>query len=144
MFNPIRNSVFHCLVAGGFMAAPVLSADGSAQVHDGTTAPVEARSMIFGADYGDQRPAPTRDLFYEAGFNCVRLTGGGYDWAAAGHSAYAQELAKHGVQVYLQLGSHYPSADYFAFKDAWLVDQNGKTGHRSPAERRWRDSRSPG
>ena len=28
----------------------------------------------------------------------------------------------------MQLGSHYPSADYFKFKDAWFVDQDGKTG----------------
>jgi hypothetical protein len=113
------------VIAGAVLAAPVVAADGPAAA-EGISG--GGRAMIFGADYGDQRPAPTRELFYEAGLNCVRLTGGGYGWAAAGHSAYAQELAKHGVQVYLQLGSHYPSADYFAFKDAWLVDQKGKTG----------------
>jgi hypothetical protein len=103
------------------------AADGAAVVPSPASVPSE-RSILFGADYGADRPIATRTLFFEAGLNCVRLTGGGYGWAAAGHLAYAQELAKHGVSVYLQLGSHYPSADYFHLKDAWLVDQNGKTG----------------
>jgi hypothetical protein len=86
------------------------------------------RQILFGADFEAARPATTKDLFFECGLNCVRLTGGGYGWAAQGHSAWAKTLAAKGVQVYLQLGSHYPSADYFGLKDAWLVDQNGKTG----------------
>jgi hypothetical protein len=121
-----RRSVIFSVIANAILAAPAWAADEAAAQREGV--PGGGRPLLFGADYGDQRPAATRDLFYEAGLNCVRLTGGGYGWAAAGHSAYAQELAKHGVQIYLQLGSHYPSADYFAYKDAWLVDQKGKTG----------------
>ncbi len=126
MQHPSPRILILALLGVVVMSGQLLAADGSGALHEGDAG--GGRSLLFGADFGDQRPAPTRDLFYEAGLNCVRLTGGGYGWAAAGHSAYAQELAKHGVQIYLQLGSHYPSADYFAFKDAWLVDQKGKTG----------------
>jgi hypothetical protein len=90
--------------------------------------PAPPRSLIFGADFETNRPASAHDLFFECGLNCVRLTGGGYSWAAQKHAAWAKELATLGVQVYLQLGSHYPSADYFSRTAAWLVDQNGKTG----------------
>ena len=60
--------------------------------------------------------------------NCIRLTGGGYSWAAEMHQKIAAEFGARGLKVYMQLGSHYPSADYFPFTDARLVDQDGKTG----------------
>ena len=90
--------------------------------------PATSRPIIFGADFEMNRPAASHDLFFECGLNCVRLTGGGYGWAAGPHQKWATQLAAHDVQVYLQLGSHYPSADYFPLKDAWLVDQDGATG----------------
>ncbi|MBN8523916.1 MAG: beta-galactosidase [Planctomycetes bacterium] len=86
------------------------------------------RDILFGADCEAGRPAAARELFFESGLNCVRLTGGGYAWAVPGHTRWAQELASRGVRSYLQLGSHYPSADYFPVLDAWMVDQNGRTG----------------
>lgn len=100
----------------------------AAEPATGSAPTTSLRQILFGADFEAGRPAATKDLFFECGLNCVRLTGGGYGWAAKGHSEWAKTLATKGVQVYLQLGSHYPSADYFALKDAWLVDQNGKTG----------------
>jgi len=111
------------LVAIGLVFAQQRAAGGGE-----AAAPAAERAILFGADFGADRPPATRSLFYEAGLNGVRLTGGGYGWAADGHASWAAELAKHGVGVYLQLGSHYPSADYFAQKDAWLVDQQGATG----------------
>ncbi len=93
-----------------------------------SAAELRPRQIVFGADFEANRPAATRDLFFECGLNCVRLTGGGYGWAAQKHSEWAKTLATKGVQVYLQLGSHYPSADYFPLTNAWLVDQDGKTG----------------
>lgn len=86
------------------------------------------REILLGADCEAGRPAAARALFFETGFTCVRLTGGGYGWAVPGHTRWAQELASHGVRSYLQLGSHYPSADYFPVHDAWMVDQDGRTG----------------
>lgn len=86
------------------------------------------RDILLGADCDGGRPAAARELFFETGFTCVRLTGGGYGWAVPGHTRWAQELAAHGVRSYLQLGSHYPSADYFPMHDAWLVDQAGRSG----------------
>lgn len=86
------------------------------------------RRIMLGADLEHGRPEAARRLFTEVGMDCVRLTGGGFAWAAGPHAAYARELAASGVRVYLQLGSHYPSADYFPLTDAWLVDQEGRTG----------------
>lgn len=89
--------------------------------------PVE-REILFGADYELRPPGPIRELFFETGLNCVRLTGGGYGWSVKNHTEWAKLLAERGVKVYLQLGSHYPTGEYFDLKDAWLVDQDGKTG----------------
>lgn len=86
------------------------------------------RQFIFGTDFDPALPPAARDLLQEVGIDCVRLTGGGYSWAAGTHRDLAADLAKRGIGVYLQLGSHYPSADYFPRRDAWLVDQDGKTG----------------
>ena len=40
----------------------------------------------------------------------------------------ADDMQAHGAKVYLQLGSHYPSADYFKLQSAWFVDSEGKSG----------------
>ncbi|GEM_PF-2335514 len=89
---------------------------------------VTQREFLFGADFSPNAPQNIKDLFYESGMNCIRMTGGGYSWAAAMHKKIADEFEKKGLKVYMQFGSHYPSADYFQYKDAWLVDQDGKTG----------------
>ena len=91
-------------------------------------AEVTPRTILLGSDLSPDRSAAVRELFYESGLNCARITGGGYSWAAGSHEGLAKDLAAHDVHVYLQLGSHYPSGDYFALKDAWLVDQRGATG----------------
>ena len=84
--------------------------------------------FLFGADYPNQPTPELVALFRETGFNFARITGGGYSWAIDMHRRNVAELEKAGVQVLLQLGSHYPSADYFKFHDSWFVDQAGQTG----------------
>ncbi|MCK6491593.1 MAG: beta-galactosidase, partial [Planctomycetes bacterium] len=90
--------------------------------------PAPPRTILFGTDCDANRPAAARELLAECGFNAVRLTGGGYAWAIKDHAAWARTLAAKGIRSYLQLGSHYPSADYFPLKGAWLVDQAGRSG----------------
>ncbi len=89
---------------------------------------IPKREFLFGADFNPKAPDNIKALFYESGMNCIRMTGGGYSWAADMHKKIADEFESRGLKVYMQLGSHYPSADYFQFKDAWFVDQDGKTG----------------
>ncbi|MFZ2658388.1 MAG: hypothetical protein WAX69_25875, partial [Victivallales bacterium] len=86
------------------------------------------REFLFGADFNPKASDSMKNLFYETGMNCIRLTGGGYSWSADMHKKIADEFEARGLKVYMQLGSHYPTADYFQFKDAWFVDQDGKTG----------------
>jgi hypothetical protein len=87
--------------------------------------------FLIGADWpamdGDKASA-AKDVFYKCGLNYARITGGGYGWAAKAHRQAAKELQSHGVKVILQLGSHYPSADYFKFTDDYLVDEANNTG----------------
>jgi hypothetical protein len=85
-------------------------------------------TFLFGGDYPDKPSAAVSSLFYESGLNCIRITGGGYAWALPTHKPLAAEMEKHAVQVYLQLGSHYPDSEYFKLKEAWLVDHKGETG----------------
>ena len=92
------------------------------------TKPGAPGQFLFGADFPPKPSDAIKELFYESGLNCIRLTGGGYSWAVPMHKALADDFQQHGLYVYLQLGSHYPSADYFPLKDAWFVDQDGKTG----------------
>jgi beta-galactosidase GanA len=87
-----------------------------------------ADELLIGADWLPDAPEATKQLFYEAGFSLARVTGGGYDWAVPSHEKAVAELEAHGVKVLLQLGSHYPSAAYFRFRDSWFVDQAGNTG----------------
>ncbi|OGV57213.1 MAG: hypothetical protein A2X45_12985 [Lentisphaerae bacterium GWF2_50_93] len=103
---------------------------GKAEAPDAPSAgkQVNTREFLFGADFSPKAPDNMKALFYESGMNCIRMTGGGYSWAADMHKKIADEFEARGLKVYMQLGSHYPSADYFQFKDAWLVDQDGKTG----------------
>jgi beta-galactosidase len=70
-------------------------------------------------------------LFHEMGLNYARITGGGYGWATERHLEQVQAFEQRGVKVLLQLGSHYPSGDYFQFRDAWLVDHKGETGEEN-------------
>lgn len=84
--------------------------------------------FLFGCDWPVDGSPTVKSLFYESGFNFARVTGGGYGWALDKHRAAVQELDTHGVKVLLQLGSHYPDAKYFDFKDSYLVDQKGETG----------------
>lgn len=102
----------------------------SALAFEVNEAPSDERSQGFllGADFPVNPPESLKELFYETGMNCIRLTGGGYRWAACMHNSLAEEFQTRGLKVYLQLGSHYPSAEYFARQDAWMVDQDGRTG----------------
>jgi len=84
--------------------------------------------FLFGGDYPSQPSDAVKSLFYETGMNCIRLTGGGYGWSVKNHQKLADEFQARGLYVYTQLGSHYPSGDYFGAKDTYFVDQNGATG----------------
>lgn len=92
------------------------------------TKPANTTPFLFGCDWPTGGSAAVKALFYETGCNFVRLTGGGYGWAAEGHRQALQELDAHGVQVLLQLGSHYPDSRFFTFKDSYFIDQKGETG----------------
>ena len=84
--------------------------------------------FLFGCEWPVDGSPAVKSLFFETGCNFARLTGGGYGWALDRHRRALRELNAHGVKVLLQLGSHYPDARYFAFKDDYLVDQKGETG----------------
>ncbi len=88
----------------------------------------EEAPLLIGTDWPHDAGENVKQLFHEAGFNFVRVAGGGYAWATEGNKSAVEELKRSGVKVLLQLGSHYPSADYFRFRDSWLVDQKGETG----------------
>lgn len=121
--------MFHTERAGGMrglwlhLAATGISLLGTLAAHA-----QQPQKFLFGGDLPTQPSDQIRSLFFESGMNCVRLTGGGYDWSAAMHKKLADDLQQRGLMVYLQLGSHYPSADYFPLKDAYFVDQAGQTG----------------
>ncbi len=102
-------------VAGVLLAAGVAGAD-----QDGP--------LLIGTDWPHDATAEVKQLFHEAGFNYVRVAGGGYAWSTPRNKSDVEELERSGVKVLLQLGSHYPSADYFRFRDSWLVDQKGESG----------------
>ena len=87
-----------------------------------------ADELLIGADYPPDASEEVKRVFEEAGFNCVRLSGGGYDWATPYHRAALADLSARGVKAFLQLSSHYPSGAYFQFRESWLVDHEGKTG----------------
>lgn len=105
-----------CLLGGGAVAQP-------------------ASPFLIGAEWKDDASQAVKDLFWETGCNFARVTGGGYAWAVDAHKHAMAELNEHGIRVLLQLGSHYPSADFFDFKDAYFVDQNGKSG--VPSRKTW-------
>ena len=84
--------------------------------------------FLFGADFDPQASASIKALFYETGMNCVRMTGGGFGWSVDMHKKLATDFESRGLKVYMQLGSHYPDASYFDLKEAWMVDQNGRSG----------------
>ena len=86
--------------------------------------------LLIGAEwpYTPSDSDSVKQLFYESGMNFARVTGGGYSWAIANHTQAVAELEAHGVKVVLQLGSHYPSGDYFKFTDSFFVDHAGGTG----------------
>ncbi|KPK58138.1 MAG: hypothetical protein AMK73_09460, partial [Planctomycetes bacterium SM23_32] len=88
----------------------------------------EGEEVLIGADYQPRLSEQAKAVFYEAGFNYARLTGGGYDWSLEQHLATTAELEERGVKVLLQLGSHYPSGAYFRFTDSRFVDHKGETG----------------
>ena len=90
--------------------------------------PALQHPFLIGAEWQDGASPAVKDLFWETGCNFARLTGGGYGWAVDTHRHALAELNQHGVQVLLQLGSHYPDGHYFDFKEAYFVDQNGKAG----------------
>ena len=91
-------------------------------------AQLETGPLLIGAEWPCDASDSVKQLFYETGMNFARITGGGYSWAIDSHTTAAAELEAHGVKVVLQLGSHYPSADYFKFTDSWFVDHKGQTG----------------
>lgn len=84
--------------------------------------------LLIGTDWPYNASEEVKALFHEAGFNFVRVAGGGYAWSAERHTRTVAELEERGVKVLLQLGSHYPSGEYFQFRDSWFVDHKGETG----------------
>lgn len=121
--SPLRRRL---LLGALLTLSPRLSGEVRAQAGQPTL--TGAVPFLFGCDWPTGGSDAVKALFYETGCNFVRLTGGGYGWALEGHRKALRELNTHGVRVLLQLGSHYPDARYFAFKDAYLVDQKGETG----------------
>jgi hypothetical protein len=99
-----------------FILAPLLAA--GQQTHP----------FLLGAEWQVDASPAVKELFWESGCNFARLTGGGYGWVTESHRRALKELNEHGVRVLLQLGSHYPDGSFFDLKDAYFVDQNGKTG----------------
>jgi hypothetical protein len=95
----------------------------------------QTKPFLIGAEWQDGASQAVKDLYWETGCNFARVTGGGYGWAVDAHKHALKELGDHGVRVLLQLGSHYPDAKYFDMKDAYFVDQNGKTG--VPSRQSW-------
>ncbi len=110
------------------ISALILCGSCSADTSSEAPAKAKPREFLFGADFDPKLPETTKALFYETGMNCIRLTGGGYSWSVPMHKKQAEDFDARGLKVYLQLGSHYPCADYFKLKGSWLVDSEGKTG----------------
>ena len=125
VISRMEKGVAAALVMGFFAVAGCWAGPAAAggQKRQGTP-----REFLFGADFNPKASDNIKTLFYETGMNCIRMTGGGYSWAAEMHKKIADEFAVRGLKVYMQLGSHYPSADYFSFTDARLVDQDGQSG----------------
>lgn len=115
--------VFRALLALSLVFLPLRAGHADPPPAAGGEAP-----FLFGCEWPVDGPPNVKSLFWETGCNFARLTGGGYGWALDRHRRALQELNAHGVKVLLQLGSHYPSADYFSLKDSYLVDQKGETG----------------
>ena len=109
----LRRTAFPAAVAAALLAAALASA---------------GENLLIGVSWPNDPSPSVSALLYETGFNYARITGGGYGWAVESHARLANELEAHGVKVLLQLGSHYPSADYFKFKDSWFVDHKGGSG----------------
>jgi len=108
----------------------------SAFPQSGSSKPTaQNKPFLIGADWQEGASPAVKELFWETGCNFVRLTGGGYGWIVESQKRALAELNRHGVRVLLQLGSHYPDAKYFDLKDAYFVDQNGKTG--VPSRQSW-------
>jgi len=96
-----------------------------------TVAPAEGRPyrpFLFGAAWDVNAPAGAKALFYEAGCNFVRLSGGGYNWSLEQHRQALAELKGHGIRTLLQLGSHWPDGAYIQRTGDMFVDDEGKTG----------------
>ena len=93
------------------------------------------KPFLIGAEWREDASPAVKDLFWETGCNFARVTGGGYAWAVDAHRRALAELNAHGVRTLIQLGSHYPDSRFFEFKDAYFVDQNGKTG--VPSKKSW-------
>jgi hypothetical protein len=93
------------------------------------------RDFLIGIELNPSASAHARDLFFETGMNCVRMTGGGFPWSLGGHKKLADDFQSRGLKVYMQLGSHYPDAGYFDLKDAYMVDQEGRAG--VPDKKNW-------
>lgn len=96
---------------------------------------LQTKPFLIGAEWREDAPPAVKQLFWETGCNFTRLTGGGYGWVVDAHKRALKELEAHGVRVLLQLGSHYPDGKYFDMKDAYFIDQNGKTG--VPSRQSW-------
>lgn len=93
--------------------------------------PKDSNEFLIGADWptmDGNKSSAAKEVFFQCGLNYARITGGGYGWAYKAHRQAAEELQAHGVTFLLQLGSHYPSADYFKFKDDYFVDEANNTG----------------
>jgi len=113
-----------CLLAGGTLAQ-----------QSRPPAQTRPKPFLIGAEWREDASQAVKDLFWETGCNFARVTGGGYAWAVDSHRRALDELDRHGVRVLLQLGSHYPDARFFEFKDAYFIDQFGKGG--VPSKQSW-------
>jgi beta-galactosidase GanA len=93
------------------------------------------KPFLIGAEWQVDAAPAVKELFWETGCNFARLSGGGYGWITDAHKRALEELQAHGVRALLQLSSHYPDASFFDLKDAYLMDQEGKTG--TPSKQSW-------
>ena len=80
--------------------------------------------ILIGADVPD---GPGRALLLKTGADYIRL-GWGFMGCAERDMKEVRDLEAKGVHVALGLGSHYPPGGFTQFKDAYFVDNFGKTG----------------
>ena len=86
--------------------------------------------FLIGAEWNPDASAQVQDLVLETGCNFVRLTGGGYGWAAPKHVASLKFLQPRGIYALVQLGSHWPDGKYTDHAADYFVDDKGVSGKK--------------